>query len=452
MSPRILPTVFVGPVTASMGVHTFVGASNVGSTTTSDTLSTPTTVTSATHHAEPSRPDALTLDIPYTVTATRVNVADSVPTHTGVTHGEQILSSCTGAMLTSLLMTPFDVVKVRMQTQSMAPGQECRVVFSNGLMDHLCTVCNKPSSCHNNGVYYKSTLDAFVQIPKREGISSLWRGLAPTLVMAIPATVIYFTAYDHLKARVEAYARSGSVQLDSLTTPYTNVRRRSSDLSNVSLAFGDSVEIEVTGPDTSSNNATAHIVENSVEVKHQWLLALAPLIAGMTARFGASTIISPLELLRTKSQSIALNSSAEQVSHTQLLQDVRGMVKTHGLRTLWRGLGSTLWRDLPFSAIYWTSYEYFKHHPTINRLFRTDAHMHEHTLETTSTYDNFRTSFVSGACAGTLAAVATTPFDVVKTYQQVDLTGLRQRSGWEVAKDIYVRSGTNGLFAGTYLW
>ena len=28
---------------------------------------------------------------------------------------------------------------------------------------------------------------------------SLWSGLPPTMVMAVPATVLYFTAYDQLK-------------------------------------------------------------------------------------------------------------------------------------------------------------------------------------------------------------------------------------------------------------
>ncbi|CAL8256727.1 unnamed protein product [Boreogadus saida] len=49
--------------------------------------------------------------------------------------------------------------------------------------------------------------DAFIKIIRHEGIKSLWSGLPPTLVMAVPATVIYFTCYDQLcvalKARME---------------------------------------------------------------------------------------------------------------------------------------------------------------------------------------------------------------------------------------------------------
>ncbi|TKC53909.1 hypothetical protein EI555_010033, partial [Monodon monoceros] len=42
--------------------------------------------------------------------------------------------------------------------------------------------------------------DAFLKIIRNEGIKSLWSGLPPTLVMAVPATVIYFTCYDQLTA------------------------------------------------------------------------------------------------------------------------------------------------------------------------------------------------------------------------------------------------------------
>lgn len=40
-----------------------------------------------------------------------------------------------------------------------------------------------------------------MKISQTEGIKSLWSGLSPTLVLAIPATVIYFVAYEQLRLK-----------------------------------------------------------------------------------------------------------------------------------------------------------------------------------------------------------------------------------------------------------
>ncbi|XP_048195915.1 probable mitochondrial glutathione transporter SLC25A40 isoform X3 [Perognathus longimembris pacificus] len=118
-----------------------------------------------------------------------------------VTPLQQMLASCTGAILTSLMVTPLDVVKIRLQAQSNPfPKGKC-FMYSNGLMDHVC-ICEEAG----NKAWYKKpgnfqgTLDAFLKIIRNEGIKSLWSGLPPTLVMAVPATVIYFTCYDQLTA------------------------------------------------------------------------------------------------------------------------------------------------------------------------------------------------------------------------------------------------------------
>ncbi|KAM4874409.1 mitochondrial glutathione transporter SLC25A40 isoform 2-T2 [Thomomys bottae] len=123
------------------------------------------------------------------------------PQRVKVTPLQQMLASCTGAIMTSLMVTPLDVVKIRLQAQSNPfPKGKC-FMYSNGLMDHVC-ICEEAG----NKAWYKKpgnfrgTLDAFLKIIRNEGIKSLWSGLPPTLVMAVPATVIYFTCYDQLTA------------------------------------------------------------------------------------------------------------------------------------------------------------------------------------------------------------------------------------------------------------
>lgn len=60
----------------------------------------------------------------------------------------------------------------------------------------------------------------------------------------------------------------------------------------------------------------------------------------------AATVISPIELVRTRMQSI----SHEHQTFSIILKDVIQMIQKNGCASLWRGLLPTLWRDVPFSG------------------------------------------------------------------------------------------------------
>lgn len=110
----------------------------------------------------------------------------------------------------------------------------------------------------------------------------------------------------------------------------------------------------------------------------------------------AGLVVSPLELFRTRMQ------SAEGVyGFSAVWRGVREMVHREGAKALWRGLLPTMLRDVPFSAIYWMGYEELKRSPIL------------------SDRSHFESSFIAGASSGMIAAIVTTPFDVVKTQRQV---------------------------------
>ncbi|XP_075033389.1 mitochondrial glutathione transporter SLC25A39 isoform X1 [Mixophyes fleayi] len=308
----------------------------------------------------------------------------------GITPLQQIMASGTGALLTSLFVTPLDVVKIRLQSQKKPfssvmsvkslpwapplrhPKWRC-FLYCNGLMDHL-YVCQHAAACstwYRSPTHLHGTLDAFVKITRHEGLTSLWSGLPPTLVMAVPATIIYFTCYDQLR-----------------------------DFLCYGLGYSGS-----------------HI----------------PLIAGALARLGAVTVISPLELIRTKLQS-------RQLSYMELGACLRSAVFHDGWLSLWKGWGPTVLRDVPFSALYWFNYELVK--MKLSKSWGTSE-------------SQFLISFTSGAMSGAVAAILTLPFDVVKTHRQIELGDLEigsakhQRSTtWVAMRRIQAESGTRGLFAG----
>ncbi|XP_017799546.1 PREDICTED: solute carrier family 25 member 40 [Habropoda laboriosa] len=293
---------------------------------------------------------------------------------------QQIVASCTGAVITSVFVTPLDVVKIRLQAQQKAMLSNKCFLYCNGLMDHLCPCPNGkgPVWVRRNGKF-NGTVDAFLKIGRNEGILSLWSGLSPTLVLAVPATIAYFVSYEQIKLYIK----------DKYSKRY--------------------------------RNATEVTMEQPF-----WI----PMMAGAIARIWAATLVSPLELIRTKMQS-------QKLSYAEILQALKTVVKYSGVSGLWMGLGSTLLRDVPFSAIYWLHYE------TIKQKFR-------------GAQQTFTFNLTAGAIAGSIAAFLTIPFDVVKTHKQIEM-GEKEiysdkpghSSGtWIVIRKIYSQNGVRGLFTG----
>src|SRR5690349_10530171 len=127
---------------------------------------------------------------------------------------------------------------------------------------------------------FNSTLDAFRKISRNEGISTLWRGLSPTLVMTVPANIIYFTGYDWLRFN-----------------PGSPINRLFSD-------------------------------------------SYAPLVAGAFARTVAAFVVSPIEMFRTRMQ--ASHGATTNGHFAATLSSIHEMTKTSGYSSLWRGLTLTL--------------------------------------------------------------------------------------------------------------
>jgi len=288
-----------------------------------------------------------------------------------LTPQQQMMSAGAGSLVVSLFMTPLDVVKIRLQAQERLHSKKC-FLYSNGLMDHLCPRTNgdppvralhtaqEICDCKwfNRPKYFSGTLDAILKIGRVEGIKSLWSGLSPTLVLAIPTTCTYFTMYEQLKVIIDD-------------------KRKNLMLTNI------------------GNSETPSWVS---------------LTAGGLARWLAVTLVSPLELVRTKMQS-------QKMPWSDVTKCLKDLVSTQGFRGLWNGYTATLLRDVPFSALYWPLYEASR-----NNLRRYMTIRDKHNLYSLSVQDNsFMINFISGAVAGSIASTITLPFDVIKTIKQIEL-------------------------------
>ena len=91
--------------------------------------------------------------------------------------------------------------------------------------------------------------------------------------------------------------------------------------------------------------------ENSNAYLKTHIGSLSPVISSSLARAVSLSLVAPLELIRTNENGGTVGSRLEIASR---------IWRAEGLRGLYRGWSSSLYRDVPFSAIYWQSYESIK--------------------------------------------------------------------------------------------
>lgn len=243
----------------------------------------------------------------------------------------KIVSASVGSAITAFAVTPLEVVKVRQQaagsaapspfrpptSTSLPPGVSASpcprgcgtFVLNTGLGEYLTAKCKAGYFDPKTGVLNQQKTVAEVvktggpfriirSIFVNEGLAGIYAGLAPTLVMGIPNTVLYFYTYEELAPRLK----------------------------------------EIFPSDHPARGAI-------------------PALAGASARFLASLSTAPLELLRTQQAARVGLGTAEDSGGRGMVSDFRSMVRNEGALSLFRGVLPTILRDVPFSAIYWACIE-----------------------------------------------------------------------------------------------
>ncbi|KAI6782264.1 Mitochondrial carrier protein MTM1 [Emericellopsis cladophorae] len=331
-------------------------------------------------------------------------------------------------MLSAITVTPLDVVRVRLQSQNPRPGPSpnldftrltmsttsltpaqaselgvtacCREVFFMGNNAEYClastpkigvatttTSITPPVDCavqETQRKTYSSTLDGLRKIARNEGVTTLWRGLSPTLVMAVPGNIIYFTGYEWLRynhnspfskmsddyapltggsvARVMAATAVGPIELvrtrmqaaNSSSTGnhmvetfkglywwgYEAIRSRLSDVRE--QRKGKPVDWNASHADRR-----AQIPENHTET------FLDSFASGALSGAFASIVTTPFDVGKTRTQ-VYRDAEGPQRHMARLLWEI---FKTEGVQGLWRGWIPRTLKVAPSCAIMISTYE-----------------------------------------------------------------------------------------------
>ncbi|KAJ6868194.1 mitochondrial carrier protein MTM1-like isoform X1 [Populus alba x Populus x berolinensis] len=318
--------------------------------------------------------------------------------------GERALSAAGAAFLSAIIVNPLDVVKTRLQTQAAGVAYShplsniiSRMAYFGPTMMFADLRCSP--SCTHAGVHgtvsicppdcfqYKGTLDVFYKIIRQEGIARLWRGTNAGLALAVPTVGIYLPCYDLFRNWLEDL----TAQNIPGATPYV------------------------------------------------------PLVAGSLARSLACATCYPIELARTRMQAFKAAQTVkppgvwktlvEVLSHVRSTNNVQNV---RGYRILWTGMGAQLARDVPYSAICWSTLE-----PIRRRLLSLVG-------EDPNAFKVFGANFSAAFVAGSLAAAATCPLDVAKTRRQIEKDPVRalRMTTWQTLKEVWRDGGMRALFTG----
>ncbi|KAI0240130.1 mitochondrial aspartate-glutamate transporter agc1 [Massospora cicadina] len=153
-------------------------------------------------------------------------------------------------------------------------------------------------------------------------------------------------------------------------------------------------------------------------------------VAGGCAGASQVAFTDPLEIVK-----IRLQVQGELAKVGPPRPSALWVVRNLGLLGLYRGVGACLLRDVPFSAIYFTTYSHLKrdyfHESGTNKLCVVEL-------------------LAAGAAAGMPAAYLTTPADVIKTRLQVEarMGETRYLGLYDAAARIYREEGVRAFFKG----
>lgn len=178
---------------------------------------------------------------------------------------------------------------------------------------------------------------------------------------------------------------------------------------------GAAVNLTLVTPEKAIKLAANDFFRFHLSKDGQKLTLPREMLAGCGAGMCQVIITTPMEMLKIQLQDAGrieaqrklmpqavIPEGPVEVKSPTAMQLTRQLLKEKGIAGLYKGLGATLLRDVPFSIIYFPLFA------NLNNLGKRGA----------DGPAPFYVSFISGCVAGSTAAVAVNPVDVIKTRLQ----------------------------------
>uniref|UniRef100_A0A3P8WC40 Mitochondrial glutamate carrier 1 n=1 Tax=Cynoglossus semilaevis TaxID=244447 RepID=A0A3P8WC40_CYNSE len=210
---------------------------------------------------------------------------------------------------------------------------------------------------------YRSMMDCLIKTVRSEGYFGMYRGAAVNLTLVTPEKAIKLAANDFFRHHLAKDGKGLTVFKEMLAGCGAGM-----------------CQVIVTTP--------MEMLKIQLQDAGR-LVMLTP-----TKLVAANTMLS-----RSYNSGTVVSAPPRAVSATQIAKE---LLQTQGIRGLYKGLGATLMRDVPFSVVYFPLFA------NLNQLGKPNPDQSS----------PFYWAFLSGCAAGSAAAVTVNPCDVVKTRLQ----------------------------------
>ncbi|XP_014389488.1 PREDICTED: mitochondrial glutamate carrier 1 [Myotis brandtii] len=225
------------------------------------------------------------------------------------------------------------------------------------------------------------------------------------------------------------------------------------------VPIGAAVNLTLVTPEKAIKLAANDFFRHHLSKDGQKLTLLREMLAGCGAGTCQVIVTTPMEMLKIQLQDAGRIAAQKKILAAQAqlstqggtqpaveapaaprptaTQLTRDLLQSRGIAGLYKGLGATLLRDVPFSIVY----------------FPLFANLNQLGQSASEEKSPFYVSFLAGCVAGSTAAVAVNPCDVVKTRLQSLQRGVNEDtySGFlDCARKILRNEGPSAFLKGAY--
>nr|GMC57066.1 solute carrier family 25 member 44 [Ipomoea batatas]GMC59487.1 solute carrier family 25 member 44 [Ipomoea batatas]GMC62234.1 solute carrier family 25 member 44 [Ipomoea batatas] len=231
----------------------------------------------------------------------------------------------------------------------------------------------------------KNAFSVFRGVLKTDGIPGLYRGFGTVITGAIPARIIFLTALETIK-----------VTTFRMVEPF-----KLSEPTQAAIANG---------------------------------------VGGMLASLCSQSIFVPIDVV---SQRLMVQGYSGHANYNGGLDVVRKVLKSEGIRGLYRGFGLSVVTYSPSSAVWWASYG-----SSQRFMWSLLGHGFENGQPAPSQGMVVSVQAAGGIIAGATASCITTPLDTIKTRLQVMGHKNDRPNARQVVKQLIAEEGWSGLYRG----